>query len=109
VDAITAGLEARQPITLIGSVMEGDPHQLVEGAIISAFAIQASVAYIFLRAEYTLVGRLLQRAIDEARANGYLGKNILGSGFDLERWRGPETSATKIVSEDGAPTVRIRK
>ena len=65
-------------------LMEGDPHQLIEGTIVSAFAIQASVAYIFLRAEYTLAGRRLQRAIDEARAKGYLGKNILGSGFDLE-------------------------
>src|SRR5207244_2407063 len=65
-------------------LMEGDPHQLVEGTIVSAFAIQARVAYIFLRAEYTLAGRRLQRAIDEAHAKGYLGKNILGSGFDLD-------------------------
>ncbi|MGA7997763.1 MAG: NADH-quinone oxidoreductase subunit NuoF [Bradyrhizobium sp.] len=65
-------------------LMEGDPHQLVEGTIVGAFAIQASVAYIFLRAEYTLAAQRLQRAIDEARAKGYLGKNIMGSGFDLE-------------------------
>ncbi len=65
-------------------LMEGDPHQLIEGIIVSAFAIQASVAYIFLRAEYTLAGRRLERAIAEASAAGYIGKNILGSGFDLE-------------------------
>ncbi|MEO9189638.1 MAG: NADH-quinone oxidoreductase subunit NuoF [Acetobacteraceae bacterium] len=65
-------------------LMEGDPHQLIEGTIISAFAIQANVAYIFLRAEYTLSGQRLERAIGEAHEKGYLGKNILGSGFDLE-------------------------
>ena len=66
-------------------LMEGDPHQLIEGTIVSAFAIQASVAYIFLRWPNTrLPAARLQRAIDEARAKGYLGKNILGSGFDLE-------------------------
>ncbi len=65
-------------------LMEGDPHQLIEGTIVSAFAVQADVAYLFLRAEYALAGQRLQRAIDEASAKGYLGKNILGSGFDLE-------------------------
>lgn len=65
-------------------LMEGDPHQLVEGVIVSAFAIEASIAYIFLRAEYTLAARRLRHAIAEAYAEGYLGKNVLGSGFDLE-------------------------
>ena len=65
-------------------LMEGDPHQLIEGVIVSAFAIEASVAYIFLRAEYTLAARRLRRAIAEAYAEGYLGRNILGSGFDLD-------------------------
>ncbi len=65
-------------------LMEGDPHQLIEGVIVSGFAIEASVAYIFLRAEYTLAAHRLRRAIGEAYARGYLGKNILGSGFDLE-------------------------
>jgi NADH-quinone oxidoreductase subunit F len=65
-------------------LMEGDPHQLIEGIIVSAFAIEATVAYIFLRAEYALAARRLERAIAEAYAEGYLGGNILGSGFDLE-------------------------
>ena len=65
-------------------LLEGDPHQLIEGIILSAFAIGASVAYIFLRAEYTRAARLLTRAIAEAQSQGFLGKNILGSGFDLE-------------------------
>lgn len=65
-------------------LMEGDPHQLIEGIILSAFAIEARIAYIFLRAEYVLSAQRLRRAIAEASEKGYLGTNILGSGFDLE-------------------------
>ncbi len=65
-------------------LMEGDPHQLIEGVIVGAFAVEASAAYIFLRAEYTVAARRLRRAIAETYADGYLGTNILGSGFDLE-------------------------
>lgn len=65
-------------------LLEGDPHQMIEGILLSAFAIQASVAYIFLRAEYTHAAELLTRAIAEAHGAGLLGRNILGSGFDLE-------------------------
>jgi NADH-quinone oxidoreductase subunit F len=65
-------------------LLEGDPHQLLEGMITSAYAIQADVAYIFLRAEYTYAARLLTRAIAEAYEAGFLGHNILGSGYSLE-------------------------
>jgi NADH-quinone oxidoreductase subunit F len=65
-------------------LLEGDPHQLLEGMIVSAYAIQAEVAYIFLRAEYTLAARRLTQAIGEAYEAGYLGRNILGSGYNLE-------------------------
>jgi NADH-quinone oxidoreductase subunit F len=65
-------------------LMEGDPHQLIEGMIVSAYAIQADVAYIFLRWEYRLAERRLKKAIAEAYSGGYLGKNILGSGYSLE-------------------------
>jgi len=65
-------------------LMEGDPHQVVEGAIIAAYAVQADVAYIFLRWAYKLSTRRLARAIAEAREAGYLGKNVLGSGWALE-------------------------
>jgi len=65
-------------------LMEGDPHQLIEGMIASAYAIQADVAYIFLRWEYRLAERRLRKAIAEAYSGGYLGKNILGSGYSLE-------------------------
>jgi NADH-quinone oxidoreductase subunit F len=65
-------------------LIEGDPHQLVEGVIVSAYAIEAEVAYIFLRAEYKLAADHLRKAIAEAHKQGYLGKNILGCGYDLE-------------------------
>src|SRR5262249_50350208 len=65
-------------------LMEGDPHQLIEGMIASAYAIQADVAYIFLRWEYRLAEKRLRKAIAEAYSGGYLGKNILGDGNGLE-------------------------
>ncbi|MEJ5960899.1 NADH-quinone oxidoreductase subunit NuoF [Pedobacter immunditicola] len=65
-------------------LLEGNPHQLIEGMIVSAFAIQAGQSYIFLRWAYKKAARLIRQAIDEAYAGGYLGKNILGSGFNLE-------------------------
>lgn len=67
-------------------LMECDPHQLIEGMIISAWTIQADVAYIFIRAEYHLASRLLQEAIDACYEKGYLGKNILGTDFNLEMY-----------------------
>jgi NADH-quinone oxidoreductase subunit F len=65
-------------------LLEGDPHQLLEGMLISAYAIQAEVAYIFLRWEYKLAAERLTKAIAEAYGAGYLGHNILGSGYRLE-------------------------
>jgi NADH-quinone oxidoreductase subunit F len=65
-------------------LMEGDPHQLVEGMIVCSYAIQADIGYIFLRWAYKTAEKRLQRAIAEAYEAGYLGKNILGSGFDFE-------------------------
>lgn len=65
-------------------LMECDPHQLIEGMIISAWTIQADVAYIFIRHEYHLATRLLQEAIDACYAKGYLGENIMGSDFKLD-------------------------
>ena len=65
-------------------LLEGDPHQLIEGMIASAYAIQADVAYIFLRSAYKLAAKRLQLAISEAYQNNYLGKNICGSNYSLE-------------------------
>ena len=65
-------------------LLEYDPHSLIEGMIIGAFAIGAHKAYVFMRGEYHEGNRQLQLAIDEANAKGYLGENIFGSGFSLE-------------------------
>jgi NADH-quinone oxidoreductase subunit F len=67
-------------------LMECDPHQLIEGMILSAWTIQADIAYIFIRHEYHLAARLLQEAIDECKAKGYLGNDILGTGFNLQMY-----------------------
>lgn len=65
-------------------LMEGDPHQLLEGMILASYAIEADIAYVFLRAEYNRVAQCLTTAIAEAYQAGYLGKNLLKSGFSLE-------------------------
>jgi len=65
-------------------LMESTPHQLIEGMVCAAYAIEADVAYIFLRGEYTLSAERLRKALAEAYANNFLGKNILGSGYNLE-------------------------
>lgn len=65
-------------------LVECNPHQLIEGMIISAYAIGASMSYIFLRWAYHLAAKRVQIALDEAYKAGYLGRNILGSGFDIE-------------------------
>lgn len=65
-------------------LMEGDPHQLVEGVILSAYAIEADVAYIFLRWAYTLAATRIERAIAEAYEAHYLGPKIFGSDYHLE-------------------------
>ncbi|MGL5371745.1 MAG: NADH-quinone oxidoreductase subunit F, partial [Plesiomonas shigelloides] len=65
-------------------LMEQLPHQLVEGMILSAYALGAYRGYIFLRGEYVEAAERLRRAIKEAKAAGYLGNNILGSGFNFE-------------------------
>ncbi len=65
-------------------LMEEDPHQVLEGLTISCFATQASTAYYYMRCEYPTAYLHTQRAIDEAYAAGYLGKNILGSGYSLD-------------------------
>ena len=65
-------------------LLEGDPYQIIEGAIISAYAINASTIYVFLRGEYRLAAERLDRAIRQAYAQKCLGKSILGSDFSVE-------------------------
>ena len=66
------------------SVMEGDPHKLLEGMAIAGFAIGADEAYIYVRAEYPLAIKRLKIAIKQAEEKGFLGQNIMGSGFNFD-------------------------
>jgi NADH-quinone oxidoreductase subunit F len=65
-------------------IIEKDPHQLIEGTIISAYALDCHVAFIYIRGEFVNPAKLLRKVVDEAYAKGYLGKSILGSGYDLD-------------------------
>lgn len=65
-------------------LMKCIPHLLIEGMIISSFALGANKSFIYVRGELMYVIRILEKAIAEAKAQGFLGKNILGSGYDLE-------------------------
>ena len=65
-------------------LMEYIPHLLIEGLIVSSYALGSNVTYIYIRGEYAWIIDILETSIAEAKANGFLGKNILGTGFDLE-------------------------
>ena len=65
-------------------LIEKDPHAIIEGTIIAAYAIQSHTAFIYIRGELSFGGKVLQRAIEVAAQAGYLEKNILGSGYDLD-------------------------
>jgi NADH-quinone oxidoreductase subunit F len=65
-------------------LMEKIPHLLIEGMVTSSIALGAHTSYIYIRGEYFYVARILEQAIAEAYANGWLGKNILGTGYDLD-------------------------
>ncbi|MEF8725905.1 MAG: NADH-quinone oxidoreductase subunit NuoF [Candidatus Bipolaricaulota bacterium] len=98
------------------SIIEGDPHALLEGMVIAAYAIGAKKGYIYCRAEYPLALERLDVAIDQARVNGFLGEDILGTSFsfDIEISKGAgafvcgeETALMKsIEGERGMPTSR---
>jgi NADH:ubiquinone oxidoreductase subunit F (NADH-binding)/(2Fe-2S) ferredoxin len=66
------------------SLLESDPHAVIEGMIICGYAIGAHQGYVYVRAEYPLAIQRLNVAIEKARAHGLLGRNILGSGFDFD-------------------------
>jgi NADH-quinone oxidoreductase subunit F len=65
-------------------IIHQDPHQLIEGMIISCFAVGAKLAYLYIRGEFPEGAQILEKALAEARSKGFLGKDILGSGFDCE-------------------------
>lgn len=98
------------------SVLEGDPHSVIEAMAIAGYAIGANQGYVYIRAEYPIAVKRLQNAIDQARENGLLGKNIFDSGFDFDLdirlgagafVCGEETALmTSIEGKRGEPRVR---
>lgn len=79
-----------------------DPHQLIEGMIISCYANDIHLAYIYIRGEFNEGAKILNRALDEARAKGLLGKNILNTGYDLEIYLHRGAGAYICGEETGA-------
>jgi NADH-quinone oxidoreductase subunit F len=65
-------------------IIHEDPHQLIEGILISCFALSAKTAYIYIRGEFPEGAKILERAIEEARAKNFVGRDMLGTGFDVE-------------------------
>ena len=101
------------------SILEGDPHSVLEGLIIGAYAIGAQYGYFYIRDEYGLALSHMEEAIASARRSGFLGKNILGSDFhfDCEIVRGGgafvcgESSAlmSSIEGKPGEPRVKYTR
>ena len=79
------------------SILEGDPHSVLEGMAIAAYAIGASEGYVYVRAEYPLAVKRLRIADRRGRERGFLGKDILGSGFDFD-----------VECQGGCRSVRLR-
>jgi NADH-quinone oxidoreductase subunit F len=67
-------------------LMQKSPHMLIEGMIIAAYAVEANRAFIYIRGEYELQAQILERALEEARGQGYIGEDILGSGHSMTLW-----------------------
>lgn len=65
-------------------ILHDDPHQLIEGMAIAAYALNVHLAYIYIRCEFPKAAEIVTKALAEAREKGFLGKNILGSGFDVD-------------------------
>src|SRR5512143_224604 len=82
---LCANADESEPGTFKDHVlMERNPHLLIEGCVIGCYAIGAKVAYIYIRGEFYHVQQVLEEQLDALRAQGYLGRDILGSGFDCE-------------------------
>jgi NADH-quinone oxidoreductase subunit F len=65
-------------------ILHNDPHQLIEGMLIAAYALNVNLAYIYIRCEFPKAAQIMTQALKEAREKGFLGKNIFGSGFDVD-------------------------
>ena len=82
-------------------LMERDPHLVLEGCLLAAYAVEASVVYVYIRGEYPLSIQRMEAAIEEARAAGLVGKGVLGSKFSCEAWVHPGAGAYICGEETG--------
>src|SRR5207248_5291387 len=82
-------------------ILHQDPHQLLEGILISSYALNVHTAYIYIRGEFTEGAKILERAIAEAREKKFLGENILDSTFDVEIFIHPGAGAYICGEETG--------
>src|SRR6266481_383899 len=80
-------------------LMEYDPHQLIEGMLIAALSVDAHAGYIYIRGEYRYLIDIVDRAIEEAYARGYLGKKLLGSDFDFDCYTQTGAGAYEVGEE----------
>src|SRR5207244_4947268 len=70
-------------------LFEHDPHSVIEGVVIAGLSVQSHVGYIYIRGEYRYLSNIMQKAIKDAYARGFLGQNIFGSGYDFDvYWHG---------------------
>ena len=90
-------------------IIHQDPHQLIEGMIISCYAVGAKLAYIYIRGEFPEGALILETAVAEARKRGFLGKNILGSGFDCEILRASRSGRLHLRRGNGLDRVARRQ
>jgi NADH-quinone oxidoreductase subunit F len=82
-------------------IIERDPHQLIEGMIIASYAVDCHLAFIYIRGEFSLGYRVLDKALQEARARGFLGKNVFGSNYELDIVLHPGAGAYICGEETG--------
>jgi NADH-quinone oxidoreductase subunit F len=115
---VVANADEMEPGTFKDRVLlEGDPHQFLEGLILASYAVQADIAFIFIRREYTRASGILRRAMAEAVQAEYIGSNILGSNFCLDvrlhvsagRYMCGEASALLNALEGGRAVPRPRE
>ena len=90
-------------------LVERDPHQLVEGIAIAAYAMQCNLAFVYLRGEFALGYERLTQAIADAKAKGFLGTNILGSGLRPRHRRAPRRGRVHLRRGDRAARVARRR
>ena len=90
-------------------LMENDPHQLIEGMMIAALAVGAKAGYIYIRGEYRYLIEIMDKAIAEAYAQGWLGKNINGTGFDFDCYTHTRRGRVRVRRRIGAARIARRQ